>query len=86
MILTPQNKWIHFGSKDMSDFTKHKDNQRKKNYIARHSAILLKDGSKTIDNINSPAFWSLNLLWNKPTIKGSIKDLKKKGIDIVYST
>ena len=30
-------KWIHFGSKGMSDYTIHKDPERKERYIDRHS-------------------------------------------------
>ena len=30
------NKTIHFGSKGMEDFTTHGDEDRKRNYIARH--------------------------------------------------
>ena len=29
MLVTPQNKRIHFGAKNMSDYTLHKDDGRK---------------------------------------------------------
>ena len=36
MLISPQNKRVHFGAKNMSDYTLHKDDERKKRYIARH--------------------------------------------------
>ncbi len=69
---------IHFGASGMEDYTIHKDEERKRKYINRHSQIYLKDGSRAIDSILSPAFWAMNLLWNKPTLTESIGDLKKK--------
>lgn len=41
----------------------HNDKERRKNYRKRHSAIRLKDGSRAIDKIYSPAFFSYYLLW-----------------------
>lgn len=77
LILTPGNRMIHFGAEGYSDYTNHKDDDRKQRYIDRHSKILKKDGSRAIDDINSPSFWSLNLLWNKKTLKQSIRDTQK---------
>lgn len=67
-------KTIHFGSKGMSDYTINKDPQRKHLYIKRH---------KTRENwsrsgIKTAGFWSRWLLWNKPTIDESIKDIEKR--------
>lgn len=61
----------HFGDSRYSDFTIHKDNDRKDRYIKRTA-------KQPQNNIHSPAFWALNLLWNKPTLEGSIKDIEKK--------
>jgi predicted RNA-binding protein associated with RNAse of E/G family len=63
---------IHFGQKKYSDMTIHKDENRKKRYIARASV------QQNTQNITKPAFWALNLLWNKPTIEESIKDIEKR--------
>ena len=62
---------IHFGDSRYSDYTKHKDTERKKAYLSRHK----KDN---FNNINYASFYSTNLLWNKPTLKESIKDTNKK--------
>ena len=63
---------IHFGSAGMSDFTKHKDIERKRRYEARH---------KKRENWNDPltaGALSKWILWNKPSLRESIKDFKKK--------
>ena len=66
-------KKIHFGDNRYQDYTMHKDNKRKENYINRHSG---EDWS--ISNIASPAFMSRYILWEKPTIKGAIDNLNSK--------
>lgn len=58
---------IHFGAKGMSDFTKHKDPERKANYIARH---------KPRENWEDPltaGYWSRYVLWDKPSLTESKK-------------
>ena len=74
------DKTIHFGHSQYQDYTTHNDDQRKKNYIARHSN---EDHSKK--NVASPAFLSRHILWNKPTIQASINDLNKKYADIKFT-
>ncbi len=64
-------KSIHFGDSRYSDYTLHKDTERKKAYLARHKK----------DNFNNPnyaGFYSTNLLWNKPTLKESLKNTNEK--------
>ena len=64
-------KTIHFGDNRYQDFTKHKDTERKKAYLARHKK----------DNTQNPlyaGFYSTNLLWNKPTLKESIQATNNK--------
>jgi hypothetical protein len=67
-----KTKTIYFGSAGMSDFTKHKDEKRKQLYINRH---------KKRENWNVPdtaGSLAKHILWNKPTLKESIADYKKK--------
>jgi hypothetical protein len=61
-----------FGAKGMSDFTKHKDPERKKRYMNRHSKRENWNSPKT------PGALSRWILWNKDTLKKSIADYKKK--------
>ena len=56
-------KIIHFGAKGMSDFTIHKDPDRRANYRARHRKILTKTGHPAYKIRSQPAYWSWNLLW-----------------------
>ena len=71
-IITNSDKKVYFGAVGMSDFTKHKDEARKQRYIDRHK----KNESWT--NKDTAGFWSRWLLWNKPTIKASYEDIKKR--------
>lgn len=71
-------KTVHFGSAGYEDFLNHKDIERRERYKARHSKIFKKDGKRAVDDIFSPSFWALHLLWNKPTLEESIKDMEKK--------
>jgi len=65
-------KTVHFGSAGMSDFTIHKDEDRKKRYLDRHRAR---------ENWNDPmsaGALSRFVLWNLPTRKASIADYKRR--------
>jgi len=65
-------KTRHFGQKGASDFTKHGDEARKKRYDARH---------RKRENWNDPmsaGALSKYILWNKPTLEGSIRDYLKR--------
>jgi hypothetical protein len=74
MIINPNIKKIHFGDSRFEDFTIHKDVKRRKAYLNRHASRENWGAS----GINTAGFWSRWLLWNKPTLKESIKDLKKR--------
>ena len=66
-----KKKTIHFGAKGYENFTIHKDNERKYRYIDRH---------KQREDFQDPftaGFWALHTLWNKPTIQGSLNDIKR---------
>ena len=68
------NKTIHFGSRGMSDFTKNKDPERKRLYILRHK----KRENWNKSGIKTAGFWSKNILWNKPTIRESVKNTENR--------
>ena len=65
-------KTVSFGAKNYSDFTKHKDEERKERYIARHKV------NQDWKDYNTAGFWAKNILWNKPTLEASIKDTDRK--------
>ena len=73
-MVTIKNKTIHFGAKGMSDYTIHKNDERKKRYIKRHR----KNENWTKSGIITAGFWSRWLLWNKKTISASKKYIEKR--------
>ena len=73
-IVTKTEKKVYFGAAGYSDFTKHKDEERRQRYIQRHEKN--EDWSKS--GIDTAGFWSRWLLWNKTTIKESYEDIKKR--------
>lgn len=66
-----KTKTIHIGSAEHSDYTEHKDPERKSRYIARHKAR--EDWTKS--GIATAGYWAKHLLWNQPSISASIKDI-----------
>ena len=55
-------KTVHFGAKGMSDYTIHKDDDRKKRYLDRH-----RKNENWKDPMTAGSL-SKNILWNKETI------------------
>jgi hypothetical protein len=70
----PRTRTVHFGAAGYEDFTTHKDETRKQRYITRHR----KREDWTAKGIYSPGFWSRWILWNKPTLRGSIADANSR--------
>lgn len=56
-------KLIHFGDASMSDFTKHKSPERRKNYRTRSAGIRDAEGHLTKDDKNSANYWSRKINW-----------------------
>eukprot|EP00438_Fugacium_kawagutii_P024445 Skav202118 [mRNA] locus=scaffold1980:146211:146504:- [translate_table: standard] len=72
-----EGKKVSFGQKNASDYTQHKDPERKQRYIDRHRK------NENWNDLKTAGTWSKNLLWNKPTISESIKSMENKfNIDI----
>ena len=65
-------KSVSFGATGYSDFAKHKDEDRKKNYIAIH------EPNQDWKDHTTAGFWAKNIRWNKPTIEASVRDTNKK--------
>ena len=65
-------KTASFGATGYSDFTKHKDEERKQRYIARHSV------NQDWKDCNSAGFWAKHILWNKLTVEASIRGTDKR--------
>ena len=67
-----KTKTIHIGQEGADDFTKTKDEEAKKRYIARHRA------REDWNDITTAGYWSRWLTWNKKTLKASVADIKKR--------
>ena len=60
MVLDPAtDKWVHFGQMGYEDYTKHKDIERRKNYLARASNMK----GRWRNNPYSPNNLSIHILW-----------------------
>jgi hypothetical protein len=66
------NKTIHFGASGYSDYTIHKDKDRMKRYTERHK------NKENWRNMNSAGFWAKWILWNKPSLRGSITNTAQR--------
>jgi len=73
-IITSSGRKVYLGAKGYEDFTIHKDEERKQRYINRHKAK--ENWGKS--GIDTAGFWSRFLLWNKPTIRESYENIKKR--------
>lgn len=71
MAMFNDNTITHFGAKGYSDYTIHKDPERKQRYIDRHS-------KEDWSNPKTAGTLSRYILWNLPTLQASIRDFKKR--------
>ena len=67
-------KTVHFGATGYQDFTTSKDEKRKVSYLARHKTT----ENWTLSGVDTAGFWARWLLWNKPSITASIRDLNQR--------
>jgi hypothetical protein len=65
-------KRTQFGAKGMSDYTIHKDEERKQRYLDRHRK------NENWNDFESAGSLSRFLLWNLPTLKESFEDYLKR--------
>lgn len=79
-IITDDNKKVYFGQSGYNDYTiyykkygKEIAEQKKKQYIARHSKMGENWGKS---GINTPGFWSVKFLWSYPTKQEAYKKIK----------
>jgi hypothetical protein len=67
-----RTKTVSFGADGMDDYTKTKDKEQRKRYRTRHKKDL------ETKNPTRSGFLAWYILWNKPTLKASIADYKKR--------
>lgn len=56
-------KLVRFGLRGMQDFTQHKNEQRRENYLARSGGIRNKSGELTKNDPFSANYWARKVLW-----------------------
>ena len=79
---TVGNKHVYFGQAGFSDFTLHRNPERKNLHISRHKGMNENWGKSGIE---TAGFYAKNILWNKPTISESVRDTNKRfGLNIVF--
>lgn len=71
-IITKDNKRVYFGQAGASDYTHHKDDERKLRYIKRHQE------RENWDDFNTAGAWSARFLWSYPTKEEAYKKIKDK--------
>lgn len=71
-------KIIDFGAKNYKDYIQYSDEDdekakiRKDSYIARHKV------REDWNDLDKAGTWSRYILWNKPTLNESIRDMERK--------
>jgi DNA polymerase elongation subunit (family B) len=63
MLIRDNGKIVHFGLCGSQTFLEGASHAKRTAYRARHSRIILKDGTRAIDKKYSPAYLSYHLLW-----------------------
>tara|TARA_R110000751_G_scaffold117498_1_gene217716 strand:+ start:128 stop:436 length:309 start_codon:yes stop_codon:yes gene_type:complete len=67
-----KEKKVSFGAVGYSDYTKHKDEKRKKSYLARHKPTEKWSSPMTAGSLSR---W---ILWNKTSLGASKADFKRR--------
>ncbi len=63
---------VDFGARGYSDYTIHKDPERKRRYIIRHQR------RENWNNPKTAGYWSRWFLWERPSITESKKYIERK--------
>lgn len=86
-VVFDNGRSVSFGARGYQDYTMHKDPERMKRYKLRHPAGPGRREKHGKMGIYTAGFWAMNLLWNKPTLTGSAKDISKRfGIKVILKT
>ena len=72
---------VHFGATGYQDFTSHGDEDRKAAYLLRHESR----ENWTLKGVRSAGFWARWLLWNKPSLRASAADVRRRFTNLSVS-
>ena len=70
VVLMPDTSPIHFGDVRYADYLLHNDDERKRRYLQRHQ-------HQDWMNPRTASFWSRFVSWNKPTLRESLREIKR---------
>lgn len=74
-VMNEEGKVIHFGQPGATTYSDGATDKKKAAYLARHS----KGGENwEYSGRDTAGFWSRWLLWNKNSVKASMRDLKSR--------
>ena len=62
-VVNVRGKDIHFGDSRYEDYLDHRDDERRKRYLARATRIRNKRGQLTYRDPSSANFWAVHILW-----------------------
>jgi len=65
-------KTVSFGATGYSDYTQHKDPERKRRYINRHKK------EENWNDPKTPGFYGKHILWNQQSLRTSEADANKR--------
>ena len=71
-VFEDPEKTTHFGARGYEDYTQHRNELRKANYLKRHAP---RENWRDPTSAGALSRW---ILWNKPTLTASIADFKKR--------
>jgi hypothetical protein len=74
-VVFDNGKTVSFGARGYSDYTIHKDPERKQRYIIRHPS---RRENHSSSGRYTAGFWAMHLLWNKPTLSASARDIERR--------
>lgn len=83
MVTSDDGIVTHFGASGYSDYTLHKDAERKCSYIKRHGGKRCNSKTSSTENwtrsgIDTAGFWSRWLLWGEKSIRESIISIENR--------
>lgn len=74
-VVFDNGKTVSFGARGYQDYTMHKDPEIKRRYIIRHPP---KRENHSAGGRYTAGFWAMHLLWNKPTVSASARDIERR--------
>jgi hypothetical protein len=86
-VVFDNGRSVSFGARGYQDYTMHKDPERMRRYKIRHPAGPGRREKHGKSGIYTAGFWAMNLLWNKPSLSASARDISRRfGVRVVLKT